>query len=102
MQRSNSAVAAIWLSEATTVQPRNGQVTAGNRPAPATASHTATSQIAAKGSPYRKRTRVAPSAPRSLVRWRCAAFRRVCASAAAIVIGIQAQENKEQPVQRRA
>ena len=85
-------MAAIWLSEATRVHHRNGGVTGGSLPAPAIAIQTTTSHSAANGRPYRNRTSVAPSAPRSPVRCRCAALRSVCASAAPIVIGIQAQE----------
>jgi hypothetical protein len=89
MQRSSSAVAAIWLSAATTVHMRKLASIRGNAPAPS-ASQTMTSHATAKGIPYRNRTSVAPSAPRSAVRCRCAALRNVCANAAAIVIGIHA------------
>ena len=87
-------MAAIWLSEATRIHHRNGGVTGGSVPAPAIAIQTTTSHSAANGRPYRNRTSVAPSAPRSPVRCRCAALRSVCASAAPIVIGIQAQETQ--------
>ena len=54
----------------------------------------------ANGSPYRNRTSVAPSVPRSVTRWRCAALRMVWASAVKTVIGIHSMDGERLPVGR--
>ena len=60
------------------------------------------SQTMAKGNPYRKRTSVAARVPISVTRVRWVALRTVCASAAHITIGIQAQTANAGSSMRRA
>lgn len=84
--RSSSAVPTIWLTPPMAHQTKKSVWIAGSG-APVSATSNPNHAMA-KGKPYRKRTSVAPSVPRSPTRLRCAALRTVCASAAKSVIGI--------------